>query len=650
MPDDDRSRSSLGRRRFLSVFGASAVATGLAGCTVRTTGDGVEVDFGTGDDDSSATEASGMPMETTTQGDAPASTTAAPPATKSSTEASTASKSSTATPTTTPPRRSGGTLQLTSGTLTMLDPIAATDSASTAVIENLFDGLTTFPNGETTAKLQLATDVSVSRDGRTYTMSLQEDATFHDGSSVTASDVVYSWERLAASDNSRRAYYLLNFLNVAHDVTGGEYDPGSMAVRAVNEHTLRFLLAAPNPATLELLANPAFAPVPEGIVGDIDGYVGRMSSQEFVERPIGSGPFVFDHWSKNDEVVLTRYADYHGTTPDLDSIRWQIITDSTAAYTYGQNRNADFVTVPDEKYDPRRVRIAKSDRSGRRFGEYGPMENGETVSYLSAPLAQTFYIAFNTNRVPKPARVAMAYGLNQQWAVNRVLNTRATPATHLTPPPIYPHGNYQSHADSVYPYSYDTSELQAAAQVMEDAGYGPSNQYQFTLTSYSSSANKEIGQRLQDTLGAAHIDLRYEETPFGSLINRGRKGDVDAYFFGWVPDYPNPDNFLEKLNPPATQTDGSPEGFYLNWGGTSASQTAEQAWQRVEANMEPTDQARQVRERAYIAMEEANWDDVALLPLYHPIDERFAYDGVDVEPFGGLGSTYQEYNSLVKGE
>ncbi|SHG56863.1 peptide/nickel transport system substrate-binding protein [Halobaculum gomorrense] len=544
----------------------------------------------------------------------------------------------------------GGTLQLTSGTLTMLDPIAATDSSSMAVLENLFDGLTTFPNGETTAELQLATDVTISADGRTYTISLREGATFHDGSQVTASDVVYSWERLAASDNSRRAYYLLEYLNVAHGFTGGGYVPGSMAVRAVDDTTLRFRLAKPNFAALELLAHPAFAIVPEGIVGDIDGYVGRMSYQSFAESPIGSGPFVFEHWNKTEEVTVTRYDDYHGTAPDLDGIRWRVLTDSTAAYNYGQNRNADFVTVPDAEYDPRRVRIAQTDDSGRRFGEYGPMENGETVSYLSAPLAQTFYIGFNTNRVHKPVRVAMAYGLNQQWAVNRALNTRATPAAHLTPPPIYPHGGYQSHADSEYPYSYDAAELQAARRVMEDAGYGPSNRYQFTLTSYSSSVNKKIGQRLQDTLAAAHIDLRYEETHFSSLINRGYKGNVDAYFLGWVPDYPNPDNFLENLNPPATETDGSPEGFYLNWGGTAASQTAARAWQRVESSLEPTERARQNREAAYVTMEEANWEDVALLPLYHPIDERFAYDDVTVDPFGGLGSTYQEYNTVVKGE
>lgn len=643
MSEEDRSPSSFGRRRFLSAFGASAVATGLAGCAVRTTDDGVEVEFGD-ENDSPATETSGMPMQTTTPDETPASTTEAPTSTKTTTVPTTA------TATTTTPQRSGGTLQLTSGTLSILDPISATDSASTAVVENLFDGLTTFPNGETTAELQLATDVTISSDARSYTMSLREDATFHDGSSITASDVVYSWERLAASDNSRRAYYLLELLGVEHDTTGSEYDPSSMAVRAVDDYTLRFRLAEPNPATLELLAHPAFAPIPEGIVGDVDGYVGRMSYQAFAESPIGGGPFVFDRWSKNDEVVVTRYGDYHGTVPDLDGIRWRIITDSTAAYDYGQDRHADFVTVPDAEYDPRKVRIAKTDDSGRRFGEYGPMKNGETVSYLSAPLVRTYYIAFNTDNVFKPARIAVAYALNQRTVANQILQTRAEPAAHLTPPTIYPNSDYTSHADSEYPYSYDATELDEAARVMEDAGFSESNQYQFTLTSYASETNKQIGQRLQDKLGAAHVDLQYEETPFSSLLNRGRKGDVDAYFLGWIPNYPRPDDFLENLNPPATQTDGAPEGFYLNWGGTTASQVAERAWQRVEANVEPTDQARQIRERAYVTMEEANWDDVALLPLVHPIDERFVYDGVDVEPFGGLGSTYQEYNTVVKEE
>ncbi|WP_042665568.1 ABC transporter substrate-binding protein [Haloferax sp. ATB1] len=661
MSDKDRSQS-LGRRRFLTAVGASAAVTGLSGCAIKTTDSGVEVAFGDDDDDSAETETTGMPMQTTTPGEPTDSATTTQPTTTPPTATQTTAQTTTSkpTPTTTPPtttsttttapQRSGGTLQLTSGTFTSFDPIAATDSASTAVIENLFDGLTTFPNGETTAELQLATDVAVSSDSRTYTLSLREDATFHDGSPVTASDVVYSWERLAASDNSRRAYDPLEYLGIEHDTTSDGYDPGSMAVRAVDDHTFRFRLAEPMPATLEILANPAFAPIPEGIVGDIDGYVGRMSHQAFAENPIGSGPFVFEYWNTNDEVAVSRFADYHGAAPDLDGIRWTGISDSTTAYNYGQSRNADFVTVPDDEYDPQKVRISKTDASGRQFGAYGPMDNGETVSYLSAPLAQSFYIAFNTGNVHNSARKAMAYALNQQTVVNQILKGRAEPAAHLTPPPLYPNEDYTSHADNEYPYSYDSSELAKARQMMEGAGFSASNQYEFTLTSYQSPTNERIGQLLQDLLGTAHIDLQYEEIPFGTLINRGRNGTLDAYVLGWIASYPSPIDFLKNLNPPATQTNGSTDGFYLDWSGTTASADAEAAWQRIEANMESTDQARQIRERAYVTMEEANWDDVALLPLYHPVDERFSYDGIDVEPFGGLGSSYQEYNTVVKGD
>ena len=661
MSEENGQQPSLRRRRFVSAVGASAVITALSGCAIKTTDSGVEVEFGDNGDSSAVTETTGMPMETTTPGETPTSATPAQTSTDTPTPAQTTTRTTTAkptptatptpTPTTTPPpQRSGGTLQLTSGTLSTFDPIAATDSASIAVVENLFDGLTTFPNGETTAALQLATDVSISSDSRTYTLSLRDDATFHDGSRLTASDVVYSWERLAASSNSRKSYYLLEYLGIEHDTADGSYDPGSMAVRAVDDRTLRFRLAEPMPAALELLANPAFAPIPEGIVGDIDGYLGRMSYQSFAESPVGSGPFVFDHWRTNDEVAVTRFADYHGAVPDLDGIRWKIFSDSTAEYNYGQNQNTDFITVPDEEYDPRKVRISNTDDTGRRFGEYRPMENGETVSYLSAPLAQTYYIGFNTDVVVRPVRRAVAYALNQRTVCNQILNARAEPAAHLTPPPIYPNDDYRSHADSDYPYGYDSTKLSEATQVMEDAGYSASNPHEFTLTNYNgSSTNKQIATRLQSTLSAAHIDLQYEEVPFGTLLNRGRNGNLDAYFLGWIASYPNPIDFLKSLNPPTTQTGSSGGGgFYLDWGGTAASRTAERAWQRVEANLGSTDQARRIRERAYVTMEEANWKDVALLPLAHPIDERFAYDGVDVDPFGGLGSSYQEYNTVVK--
>jgi len=652
MRETDRST----RRRFLLAVGSSAAMTGLAGCSIDAGGDGVSIDLGGGSGESTPTPApatTSMATSTTTPtaDDGPPTTDSTTTAPTTDQETSTPGTTTTTTTTTTPepPQRQGGTLQLTTGTLSSLDPVAATDASSTAVIENVFDGLTTFPDSGTSTQLQLASDISVSRDGRTYTVTLEPGATFHDGSQVTASSVVYSWERLAASANSRREYLLLDMLGVEHDTRNGEYVPGSLAVQALDSRTLEFTLSEPFAATRELLALPAFAPVPQGIVGDIAGYSGRQSYTEFATAPTGSGPFVLDRWDRNTQVELSRFADYHGQAADLDAVHWQVLTDTNAAYRYGQNRNADFVDIPDSEYDPSKRQVSRTDDIGRRFGSYGPMDNGETVSYLSTPTVGTFYVAFNTDSVGKPVRQAVAHALNQQEIVDQVLDGRAMAAYHYTPPALYPDRSYESHATGSYPYGYDTTELGAARQVMEDAGYGPNNEYSVEFTHYESETWRQTGSILRDKLANAHIDMQLDSVPFSTLINRGRNGTLEAYALGYVADYPGADDFLENIDPPNTDySTSSARGAYINWQGTAAAADAADAWDRIEANQGPGASARSTREAAYVTMEEANWEDAALVPAFHPIDERFSYTSVDVPPFGGLGRTYQEYNRVVK--
>ena len=642
----DRSLAST-RRRLLLAVGASSAMTGLAGCSFRTTEDGFSIDLGGGETTPTPpASSSSMPTATTTPtaADGPMATNT--PTDTTTTDRGTRNQGATETAT----QRQGGTLRLTSATLTSLDPIAATDEVSIAVIENVFDGLTTFPNGETRARLQLANDISVTSDGRTYTVTLKPNATFHDGSPVTASSVVYSWERLAASSNARQSYTLLDTLGMEHDTqSGGQYAPGSLEARALDSQTLEFTLSEPFPATRELLAFPALAPVPEGIVGDVDGYSGQMAYEDFTENPIGSGPFVLERWGPNTEVVVSRFADYHGRSADLDHIHWQVINDTDARFNYGQNRNADFLSIPDAKYDPSKRQVTRTDDIGRRFGSYGPMRNGETVAYLSTPLTTTFYVAFNTDNVDKPGRQALAYAMNQHELVDHRFRGRAAPAYHLTPPALYPNRNYESHASGSYPYGYDDRRLDDAREVMEDAGYSASNQYEFTFTHYESRTWQVVGRTLSDALSSAHIDVKLEETPYSTLLTRGRSGNIDAYTLGKLADYPGPDDFLEHIAPPNTDyRNGSADGAYMNWRGTDAAEQASDAWDRIELNQGPGPSERRTREAAYVTMEEANWEDACLVPVYHPIDERFSYTGVDVAPFGGLGRTYQEYDGVVK--
>ncbi|WP_435334780.1 ABC transporter substrate-binding protein [Haloarchaeobius sp. TZWWS8] len=611
---------TLQRRSFLKATGGAAAAVTLAGC--------------------SETDTSGTTPGTD---DGPGGTD---------------------TETSIPKKKTDKTFQLINATMSTMDPIKATDTASGTVIQQVFDALLNYPDGVIETEPLLATDYQVSDDYTTYTFTIKKDVPFHDGKTLTASDFVYSFERLAASEHSRRAYFILDSMGVVHETTtvteDGEektvYKPGTLGVRAKDEHTLEIELDGPFHSTLEMLAYTSFAALPEGILGDVEGYDGEMSHEEFAtQNPIGTGPFEFGTWETNTMAEVSRFDDYHGEGPYVKKVHWQIMTDPDAQYNYSMNKNSDLISMPTSKYDPALVKNVSEDDSGRQVGTYGPMRNDLTADYLAVPTINTFYIGLNAKNVEKPARQAIAYAMNQKEGVEAVFKGRGKAAYHLTPPGIFPGGSsrYEQHAAENYPYGYNETRLDEARRVMEDAGYGKDNRYSVTFTTYQSDTWQGLGKILRDKLTNAHIDMKLEEAPFATLLSRGRKGNLAAYSLGWVMDWPAPDNFWGQMAPPTiTDTTGGADGFYVDWDDASgeSTQAAADAWQKIQDNQAPTDAAAKKRNDAYLELEKANWEDMVILPAYHRVDERFAYDWVDIDKFGGGGSSRQKYNQVMIGD
>ena len=565
-------------------------------------------------------------------------------------------------------QQSDKTLNLINSTVSTLDPVKSTDTAGGRVIQQVFDPLINYPNGEIDVENLLVDSYDVADDQKTYTFHLKKGTQFHgDYGEVTASDVVYSWRRLAESENSRRTYFILDSVGVEHESTtvtytdseGKEHEmsaakPDSLALKVVDDYTLEMTLQEPFHSTLEVLAYTSFAVVPEGIVGDIEGYDGDMEHSKFATKnPVGAGPFEFENWSSNNEVSVTRFDDYHGETANVAGVHWNISSDQDAIYTYGiVNQNADMVVgsqLPTGKYDPKKVSVEKTDDRGRKIGKYGKTQSGATMRYEGVATINSFYMGFNTDAVEKPVRKAAAYAVNQDEVINQIFKGRGETSYHFTPPSIYPGGatEYKSHAKENYPYGYNEGQLDEAKKVMEEAGYGDDNRASFTFTVYESSNTwADFGTLLQDKLASVYIDMEVERAPFSTLLERGRNGDLQAYSLGWVMDWPAPDNFLQLLNPPQTDTSKSAPIAYTNWSGTDAAKQAEEAWKTVQENTAPTDDAQQARNEAYVQMEEANWEDVVFLPAYHRMDERFSYEWVDAPKFGGGGTSRQMFNNV----
>jgi len=185
-----------------------------------------------------------------------------------------------------------------------LDPTSAAAGAIDSVLyANVFEGLTRFDS--TGAVIPgLAKSWEISEDGLTYTLTLNEGVTFHDGTTMDAEDVKFSLDRIGADDsaNAQKALYAaISEVNVI--------DPATVEIK----------LSEPNGMMLFNLAwGDAVIVAPESIEG-------------IKQTPIGTGAFKFDSWTQGDEIQLSRYDGYWGTPAVLTGATFKFISDPTAA-------------------------------------------------------------------------------------------------------------------------------------------------------------------------------------------------------------------------------------------------------------------------------------------------------------------------------
>ena len=398
------------RRGFLTVAGAGA-ATALAGCSSGPTEESTESD-GSTDGDGDSTDSSGSDGG---------------------------------------PESVSNTLQMMSpGPIQTLDPISAKGSG--VGFNQYGKSLMGFPDGQYPPEAELVEDYSMSDDGLTYTFDLKQGITFHDGTELTAEDVVYSYRRLAGSENSRNRDDIIGeTMTIAHEKdasiseptdeeTLADYVPGSLAVEAVDEYTFEMTLAAPFQYTLFQIAGGTFAILPANSVGDVEGYEGEYDYNEFFSTAgdgpayAGLGAFEVDTWSKGSELQLTAFDDYYGEGPELDGITYTVVGSGNTRLSRFENGNADILDegMPTASFNPDNVSIEET-QGNRSIGTY-TLGNGTEVNYGEIPALTTEYLVFNCLEVPLPVRRAFAYAMNQHDIAESIYKGNAKPAYHMTPP------------------------------------------------------------------------------------------------------------------------------------------------------------------------------------------------------------------------
>ena len=148
----------------------------------------------------------------------------------------------------------------------------------------------------------LAEKWDVSQDGKTWTFTLKNDVTFHDGKPLTSADVAFTLERMKSGPDNIKAPFKELFEAIAK-------------VETPDARTVRVLLSRPVSYFAILVAHPAVSIMPKHIL--------EKDQHALEQKSLGSGPFMFKAWNKNVSIELARNPNYFKKgLPYLDGIRW----------------------------------------------------------------------------------------------------------------------------------------------------------------------------------------------------------------------------------------------------------------------------------------------------------------------------------------
>ena len=194
------------------------------------------------------------------------------------------------------------------------DPDINYDGPGLNIIENTYEGLVAYKDGETTAEIvpELATAWTVSDDALSYEFTLREGVTFHDGTDFTADAVAASFARRTSVDGGP-AYMVA-------DVT---------SVTAVDDYTVDVTLAAPNSAFLDYLASPFGVKMISPTV--LDEQAGDDFAQTYLtDKDAGTGPYELTSVTTGEAYGLSAYGDYWGDKPQFTSVDIEIADNASA--------------------------------------------------------------------------------------------------------------------------------------------------------------------------------------------------------------------------------------------------------------------------------------------------------------------------------
>ena len=397
-----------------------------------------------------------------------------------------------------------------------LDPHLITDTYGHTVAQQIFDGLVQY-DGTLTIIPAIAQSWKASRNGLQWTFFLRRGVKFHNGREVTADDVIYSFTRiLDPKTNSRAAEIFLN-VKGAKDFREGRAK-GIQGLTALDRYTVQIDLAEASAPFVASLAIGYAKIVPREAI--------EASGPDFGFQPIGTGPFKFVRWKKDEQIVLEANHDYYAGRPFLDRLEYNIYPGTPLEKMF-----ASFVSGGLEDTMIPASELEKVQANGR-------------YQFVRRPMLGVRFFGFNTLQGPlanRMVRKAFNYAIDREAIARDINKNRYRAGQSFLPPGTY------GYDPQFRPYPFDPQQARA---LLTKAGYpGGKGLPVFPIwSSVKATNNEQEHEAIRKYLADVGIRVEFQyNTDWPVFKNQVYEGKLPIFRYGWVADVPEPDNFLYRL-------------------------------------------------------------------------------------------------------
>jgi ABC-type transport system substrate-binding protein len=425
-------------------------------------------------------------------------------------------------------------------------------------------------------------------------------------------------------------------------------------VRVRGPHELEIVLGEPYPQIVYWFAMPFTAPVPWEAVAAYDGREGRPS---FAEHPVGTGPFRLARYDKRARIVLEANPTWYGVLhpewqapgavypaqgepedaarglldgryagrplPFLERIEMRRDKEDIPAFSKFLQGYYDASGIIQESFD----RIVHE-------GELSEEMRAADMKLVKGVTPAVYYLGFNMDdplvgaaggERARKLRQAMSLAIDAKEYARLFMNGRGIPAQSPIPPGIFGY-------DAAYANPYRRVDLERARALLREAGYADGVDAQSGKPLHLSFDTPDTSARAMlrfqffaNAWKRIGIDVEIAATSYNQFQDKVRRGAFQLFMWGWVADYPDPENFLFLLWTQMGRTkSGGPNTANFSHPGYDAL--------FLEMKNRPNDARREdlIRELRAIVERERPW-----IELFHPEDYAL-YHGwlANVKPMG----------------